>query len=269
MSEQLPKKSLGQHWLYDITSLESVVDMAQIQPGDLVLEVGPGKGTLTEVLLNKKAKIIAAELDESLSLILSKKYATKDVEIINESILKFDFGSLKQPFKVVANIPYYLTSHLVRLLSELPNQPEVASLLVQKEVAHRICAEPGEMSLLSITAQFYWRTELGDTVKAYLFEPPPKVDSQVVGLFKWPEKPFEVDEQAFFEVVKGGFSSRRKKLVNSLSSGLNIPKQISIDLIESTSLNPAQRPQDLSLKDWYEIYNSYRCSNLAFNEGKG
>jgi 16S rRNA (adenine1518-N6/adenine1519-N6)-dimethyltransferase len=255
MSEPIPKKSLGQHWLYDKTSLEAVAEMADVKQGDLVLEVGPGKGTLTDVLLDKGAQVVAVELDDSLALLLRKKYAQKDIKIINESILEFDFSALKEPFKVVANIPYYLTSHLVRVLSELPNQPEVASLLVQKEVARRICAKPGEMSLLSVTAQFYWRTELGELVEAHLFDPAPKVDSQVVGLFKRPDKLFKVDEKAFFEVVKAGFSSRRKKLANSLSSGLKISKSDAISLIESATLSPELRPQDLSVQDWCQIFS--------------
>jgi 16S rRNA (adenine1518-N6/adenine1519-N6)-dimethyltransferase len=113
---------------------------------------------------------------------------------------------------VVANIPYYLTSHLVRVLSELPNQPEVASLLVQKEVARRICAKPGEMSLLSVTAQFYWRTELGEIVEAHLFDPPPKVDSQVVGLFKRPDKLLKLMRRLFLKLLKPVFPQDEKSL---------------------------------------------------------
>jgi 16S rRNA (adenine1518-N6/adenine1519-N6)-dimethyltransferase len=155
----------------------------------------------------------------------------------------------------VANIPYYLTSNLLRVLAESANPPSIIALLVQKEVAERVAAEPGDMSLLSVSVQLNYTAELGQVVRAELFTPPPKVDSQIIKLVRRPAPLFEgLEYKQFFRVVKAGFSQRRKKLRSSLSAGLRISKPAVTELLEAAGVDPNARPQELSLEQWHAIY---------------
>jgi 16S rRNA (adenine1518-N6/adenine1519-N6)-dimethyltransferase len=252
------KKSLGQHWLHDEGVLEAIAESAQVSEGDNVLEIGPGLGTLTDVLMAKKAHVRALEFDQDLISTLTKKYKDQsNVAVQQGDVRTFDFTTMPEAYKIVANIPYYLTSHLIRSISETSNPPAVASLLIQKEVAERLCAKPGQMGILSVTAQFYFACELDVFVPAKLFTPPPKVDSQVVVLTRRPEKLFDVEEQKFFNLVKAGFSEKRKTMRNSLSGGLQISKDAAVGLLESSGLKPTSRAQELSLEQWYKLYLSY------------
>ena len=174
------KKSLGQHWLYDEESLLAMCEAAQLSDTDMVLEIGPGPGTLTQLLTEGAKRVVAVEFDEKLASELPSRVKAKNLEVISEDILRFDFSRMPAGYKVIANIPYYLTSHLIRRLSEADNPPAMAVLLLQKEVAERVAAQPGRMSLLSVTAQYYWRVTLDAEVPAELFTPPPKVDSQIL-----------------------------------------------------------------------------------------
>jgi 16S rRNA (adenine1518-N6/adenine1519-N6)-dimethyltransferase len=258
------KKSLGQHWLHDEESLNAICDAARVRMGDTVLEIGPGLGTLTEKLLVRGAEVIAVEFDHSLAKDLQKnllkhkssnsKTRSWKLSVIEADILKFDFGSLPPNYKVVANIPYYLTSNLLRIMSEAPNHFSVASLLVQKEVAERVCANPGDMSLLSVSVQLYCDTSLDRIVPAALFTPPPKVDSQILILEHLGKPRFEVETKQFFRLVKAGFSERRKMLRSSLSGGLGITKVEAEELLQKADIDPTLRAQALSLVDWEKIY---------------
>jgi 16S rRNA (adenine1518-N6/adenine1519-N6)-dimethyltransferase len=157
----------------------------------------------------------------------------------------------------VANIPYYLTSNLVRVLSESSNAPAIAALLVQNEVAERLAAAPGNLSILGVTAQFYWDVSLGREVAAKLFTPPPKVDSQIVVLQKRSKPLFDdVEPKDFFRVVKAGFGQKRKTLLNSLSSGLHLDKAAIKVACESVGIDHIRRPQTLNLEEWHNLYNS-------------
>lgn len=255
---QHTKKTLGQHWLRDAATLQAIVSAAEIKQGDAVLEIGPGLGTLTDVLLRNKANITALEYDQDLIPGLEKKYKNLDsVAIIEGDIRTFDFTTMQSPYKVVANIPYYLTSHLIRSMSESINPPERAVLLIQKEVAQRICAVPGDMGILSVTAQFYFECELSVEVPAELFSPPPKVDSQVIVMKHRAAPLFPVDEKDFFRFLKSGFSEKRKTLRNTLSGGLHIDKKVVESILNETGLPATSRAQELSLKQWYELYLSY------------
>jgi 16S rRNA (adenine1518-N6/adenine1519-N6)-dimethyltransferase len=252
------KKSLGQHWLHDTTVLEAIAVSAGVKSGDQVLEIGPGLGTLTDVLIEKDAQVLALEFDRDLIPKLESKYANcKKVSISAGDVRTFDFSAMPKVYKIVANIPYYLTSHLIRSISETSNPPAVASLLIQKEVAQRLCAKPGQMGILSVTAQFYFECGLDVLVPAELFTPPPKVDSQVVVLTRRPEKLFDVDEQKFFNLVKAGFSEKRKTLSNSLSGGLRVSKEAAIALLVSADINPKARAQELSLQQWHQLYTKW------------
>lgn len=252
------KKSLGQHWLHDLGTLESIVKAADISREDTVLEIGPGLGTLTKQLADTEAKVIALEFDQDLIHKLKAKFNNCDnVAIIEGDIRSYDFNSLPENYKIVANIPYYLTSNLIRSISETSNSPNIAVLLVQKEVAERICAAPGKMGILSVSAQFYFECSLDIVVPAELFTPPPKIDSQVVVLKKRKKKLFEVNELKFFKLVKAGFSEKRKTLRNSLSGGLGLSKEDVVLLLEKATLSPNSRAQELSLNQWYELYLAY------------
>jgi 16S rRNA (adenine1518-N6/adenine1519-N6)-dimethyltransferase len=255
MSEPIPKKSLGQHWLDDPASLQAMCDAAEVGPDDSILEIGPGQGTLTKLLVEQAREVVAVEFDDYLAKMLPHRITSSSLTVKNQDILSFDFTTLPPDFKVVANIPYYLTSHLVRVLAETPNQPSVAVLLVQKEVAQRVDAQPGDMSLLSVTAQFYWQTGIGPIVPAELFTPPPKIDSQILILERRPEPLFgDVDPAAFFRLVKAGFHERRKKLRSSLSGGLHLAKPDVDDLLTKAGIDPNLRAQALSLSDWHKLY---------------
>jgi 16S rRNA (adenine1518-N6/adenine1519-N6)-dimethyltransferase len=249
------KKSLGQHWLTDRPSLEAMCEAADVGPTDTVLEIGPGFGTLTELLVRQAKKVIAVEFDPKLATDLPNRVRAENLEVISQDILSFDFTSLPPDYKIVANIPYYLTSNLIRVISETPNAPITAVLLVQKEVAQRVVAKPGDLSILSVTAQFYWQADLGEAVPAYLFTPPPKVDSQILILHRHPRPLFpDVDPVQFFHLVKAGFGQRRKTLLNALSSGLHLSKPETEKLLIAAGLDPKLRPQNLSLPDWHALY---------------
>jgi 16S rRNA (adenine1518-N6/adenine1519-N6)-dimethyltransferase len=254
----LPKKSLGQHWLRDKTSLEAVVNAANITGEDIVLEIGPGPGTLTKILAEKARQVIAVEFDEALARLLPP---TDNLTVINQDILKFDLTQLPAGYKVVANIPYYLTSNLLRILSESSNPPSVMSLLVQKEVAERVAAGPGQTSLLSISVQLYYQPKLHEVIPAKLFIPPPKVDSQIISLTRHPQPLFEdLDTKTFFQIVKAGFAGRRKKLRSSLAAGLRIDKREADKLLEAAGISGDLRAQELSLQDWRRL--SLAANNL-------
>lgn len=256
------KKSLGQHWLHNEGVLRSIVDASEIQTGDSVLEVGPGKGTLTTALLDAGANVTALEFDQDLIKPLQDKYSNcKNFAIRFGDIRKFDYSELPERYKIVANIPYYLTSNLIRTISETENTPEIAVLLVQKEVAQRIAAEPGKMSILAVTAQFYFECSLGVEVSAEQFTPPPKVDSQVVILKRRENTLFDVTPKSFFKLVKAGFSEKRKTLRNSLSGGLGISKDEAVALLKKSDVKPTARAQELSLEEWYGLYKEYNGNN--------
>lgn len=253
----LAKKSLGQHWLSDTTTLSAICEAADVNSNDTIVEIGPGTGTLTRELVKRAKNVIAIEFDSKLANELIFSQIAKNLQIIKEDILKFDFTTLSQNYKIVANIPYYLTSHLLRILSESSNPPSIAVLLVQKEVAERVAAKPGEMSLLSVSTQFYWEVSQGMTVPAKLFTPPPKVDSQILTLKRRLQPLFpDIDESVFFRLVKAGFASRRKTLHNSLSAGLRIGKSELNQSLTLAKIDPGLRAQALSLPDWYTLFRA-------------
>ena len=247
-------KSLGQHWLYDESALNEVADAADAKANDTVLEIGPGLGTLTDILLKRGAKVIAVEKDEALASRLQKNdYLT----VIEGDILQFDLAQLPDGYKVAANIPYYLTSPLIRKLLEATNRPTQIGLLIQKEVAERISAEAGAMSILSVSVQYYADVLLGSVVPAALFDPPPKVDSQIISISPREQPAFEANPEKLFRLVKAGFGEKRKKLHNSLSGGLQLDKEITRKLLDKAQLDPNIRAQELSIYDWERLYKAY------------
>jgi 16S rRNA (adenine1518-N6/adenine1519-N6)-dimethyltransferase len=250
---RLPKKSLGQHWLEDVDSLQAMLLAAEISEDDTVLEIGPGPGTLTKLLTEQAGRVIAVEVDEKLASQLQSNRPA-NLEVVTQDILRFDFTVLPPDYKIVANIPYYLTSNLIRVISETPNPPVRAALLIQKEVAERVTAQPGQMSLLSVTSQFYWEVSLGRTVEGYLFTPPPKVDSQILILKRRPELLFpDTDAKEFFRPVKAGFAQKRKTLLNNLSNGMSLSRDEVSEWCAKADIDPGRRAQTLSLDEWHDL----------------
>lgn len=249
-----PKKSLGQHWLKDRDVLANIADEAGITPDDTVLEIGPGLGTLTSELLRRAKNVVAVELDPDLARKLPAQFPGKALEVINQDILSFDLRTLPENYVVVANVPYYITSKIIQLLTTAANKPRTIVLLIQKEVAERLAAGPGDMSILAVSAQIYATVHLGDVVPAELFTPPPKVDSQVVVLEMRPQPLIAPEfEKTFFRVMKAGFVAKRKKLRSSLASGLRISKDEAETLLRRHGISPDDRAEDLTIENWRDI----------------
>lgn len=250
----MPKKELGQHWLKDRDLLAAIADHAELRMGDTVLEIGPGLGTLTSELLRRAGKVVAVEFDPDLARKLPGQFPGKNLQVVHEDILQFNLGSLPAGYKVVANVPYYITSKIIEKLMTANNKPALVVILVQKEVAERVAAGPGDMSILAVSAQIFAEARLGVEAPREYFTPPPKVDSQVVVL-RTREQALVApeDEKAFFRVVKAGFSAKRKKLRSSIAAGLAIGKPAAEELLRRANINPELRAEDLSIDDWLRL----------------
>ena len=238
-------KSLGQHWLKDRATLDAIADYSCIFDTNLCIEIGPGLGTLTSSLLKCFDKVIAVEYDSRLAENLPKSFPGKNLEVINMDFLKFNLESIKEPYAVAVNIPYYITSPIIMKLIETKNLPKRIVLLIQKEVAERIVARDNKESVLSLSVKNRADVELGPVVKRELFTPPPKVDSQVIILD--PHPPIVSEE--VIKLVKRGFSAPRKKLVKNLG----LEKTKAGQVFNSLGLSPDARPADLSLSDWQNL----------------
>ena len=250
-------KSLGQHWLKDPDVLADIADEADLQQGDVVLEIGPGLGTLTSRLLARARRVVAVEFDASLAQKLPGQFPGKNLEVINRDILQFNPSDLPEGYKIVANVPYYITSKIIHHFSEAANPPSLMVMLVQKEVAQRLLAENGH-SMLSISAQVYHQVELGSVVPAEMFTPPPKVDSQVVILRRRPKPLVGASSRSgFFRLAKAGFSAKRKKLRSSLAGGLHMSKQAAEELLDGAKISPDARAEDLSIDQWLTLLKHY------------
>lgn len=258
-----PQKSKGQNFLIDVDVLEDIVSAANLNNQDTVLEVGPGLGILTEQLVKNAKKVISIELDKRLYNFLKTQFiGTKNLELINEDILRFQPSShgLKN-YKIVANLPYNITSTFLKKFLTIENKPTDMTLLVQKEVAERMCAGPGQMSLLGLSIQLYSSPEIISLVKAKSFWPAPKVDSAIIKLSSIKSKN-EVDkalggvtEKRFWQIAKVGFFAKRKQLQNNLSSGLHISTDEAINVLEKAKFDPKIRAQNLSVDDWITLAN--------------
>lgn len=253
--DTVAKKSLGQHWLKDKASLEAICDAANVTASDTVLEIGPGTGYLTEVLASRQARIIALEFDRDLIKHLRNKVDGWQVELIQGDIRTFDLNKLANGYKIVANIPYYLTANLLRTLVDTKNKPALASLLVQKEVAERVAAMAGQMSFISAAVQLVYDVDLGPVVPAELFTPPPKVDSQVLILKMRPIPLYnDVNYLKLLKFIKIGFGQPRKTLVNNFLAAGQFDREKFESMLASLHLKPTVRAQELTLDQWHELY---------------
>jgi 16S rRNA (adenine1518-N6/adenine1519-N6)-dimethyltransferase len=263
------KKSLGQHFLVDETVLECILSNAELSPRDIVVEVGPGLGILTKRLAERAAKVIAVELDSKLVGILRKRLAPfPNVKIIHGDIRKIApwrllednlaSSEFVQSYKVVANLPYYITSPVLHHFLGAPLKPSIMVVMVQKEVGEAIAATCGKMSLLSVRTQFYSKPTVITHVPAKSFYPSPKVDSLVLRLDVYPKPPIEISNVAgFFDIVSCGFSSPRKQLRNSLAQALGMPPKQVVGLLEKAGIKPERRAETLNLEEWKKLWEAF------------
>jgi 16S rRNA (adenine1518-N6/adenine1519-N6)-dimethyltransferase len=261
------RKGLGQHFLIDEGAMEAVVAAADLDATDTVIEVGPGLGIMTARLAEKAGWVIAIELDNKLADILRKTLPYDNIVILNEDVLGTDPKALLQgrlpaipsaliPYKIVANLPYYITSPVLRHFLEASVKPERMVVMVQKEVAESIVASPGKRSVLSISVQFYGRPDIVARVPAVSFYPKPEVDSAVVKIDVYPRPPVEVDEEGFFRLVRAGFTASRKQVANSLAQGLDLPKEEVLNLLEKTRIDPRRRAETFTLEEWAALWRA-------------
>ena len=250
-----PRKSLSQHFLTDPAALDAIVDAAELRRGDRVVEIGPGLGVLTRRLLAAGASVIAVELDARLAEWLRRElYGIEGFELIEADALTIHPRDLfvGEPFKVVANIPYHITSPLLHAFLEGERPPELTVLLVQLEVAERVAAAPGQMSYLSVFAQNVAEAEVVTRVPADAFEPPPDVDSAVLRLRRRPDPvvPSGEGREPFYRVVQAGFRQRRKQVHNGLSRELPVSREEVDAALAGCGVDGDRRPQTLSVAEW-------------------
>jgi 16S rRNA (adenine1518-N6/adenine1519-N6)-dimethyltransferase len=261
------RKNLGQHFLVDEDTLKLIVDTAGLTREDTIIEVGPGLGVLTAELCGLAGRVAAVELDDKLAGILRKNLSSLDnLTVINKDILKISPEDILKEagtdisigYRVVANLPYYITSPVLRHFLEAGLKPQMIVVMVQKEVAEEIAAQPGKMSLLSIGIQLYGKPEIIGYVPAKSFYPEPEVDSAVLKVVPYSKAPVEIpDMESFFSFVKAGFSASRKQLVNSLSNGLKLPKDDVQELLESEKISAQRRAETLSIEEWARLWRRY------------
>lgn len=246
------KKSLGQNWLKDRDILIDIADYASVDGVDTVVEIGPGLGTLTSALFQFFDKVIAVELDDRLAENLPKSFPGKNLQVVHKDVLSLNLDELNLPEKyvVAGNIPYYITSPIIQKFIHEAHRPEKIVLLMQKEVAERLAAEPGDYSILGLSAQIYAKVTLGPVVGREFFTPPPKVDSQVVIL-----EPLEspLASEKTMSLIKLGFIAPRKKLVSNLMVGLRMSREDVLKHFEKNGISENARPADLSIADWVSL----------------
>jgi 16S rRNA (adenine1518-N6/adenine1519-N6)-dimethyltransferase len=264
------RKGLGQHFLIDRDVLRLIVETAALTASDVVIEVGPGLGVLTRELAGRAGRVFAVELDDRLAAALQKELVSlHNVTVINGDILKLDPAALLKEsgdhgkYKVVANLPYYITSPVLRHFLEASVRPQSMIVMVQKEVAETIAARPGRMSLLSVSVQFYGEATIVGHVPAESFYPAPEVDSAVLKIGVYAQPKVKVgDVDGFFGLVRAGFSAARKQLVNSLAQGLGLPREEVLLLLTKVGIEPQRRAETLSLEEWARLWG-------VFTEARG
>ncbi len=249
-------KKIGQNFLTNKEKLQEIVEVLSPKPGELIIEIGPGHGELTEELRikNNESRIIAIEKDENLAQSLKKKFAQdKNIEIVKGDALKMLPSIIHnslfkiQNYKIIGNIPYYITGYLLRIIGELENKPSLVVLTVQKEVAERICAESSKMNLLAASVQFWAEPKIVDYIPKTDFQPQPKVDSAIIKLTTNSLQLKTSEVQNYYKLIKLLFKQPRKTIFNNLRE-TNRPKEEIVKILEAQKINPGDRPQNLSVK---------------------
>ncbi|MEI7554374.1 16S rRNA (adenine(1518)-N(6)/adenine(1519)-N(6))-dimethyltransferase RsmA [Candidatus Chlorohelix sp.] len=267
-----PSKGLGQNFLVDASVPAKILAAAELKSEDAVIEIGPGVGVLTRLLVQTAAKFTAVELDQRLYPFLREMLSPYlGAKLVEGDVLDFQPKELEpSAYKLIANIPYYITSAILRHFLESSHRPQQIVLMVQKEVAQRIVAKPPEMSLLAVSVQFYGKPKLFATVPAGAFYPPPKVDSAILVIKVYPdaERPCRVtDEARLFEVVRAGFGQKRKQLANSLATGLHLDKEIIREVLAAGHIAAERRAETLSLEEWEQLYNALEGLAISTKAG--
>lgn len=253
-----PNKSFGQNFLVSRPVLNTIVEAARLNPDDAVLEVGAGTGVLTRELARAARRVVAVELERDMLKLLG--YTTnpfKNVELVAGNLLFLDPTSIfgNEPYKLVANLPYYITAPTFRHFLESANPPRLLVVMVQQEVAQRIIAEPGDLSVLGISVQFYGRPRIVARVPARAFFPAPKVDSAILCVDVFSQPPLSAEEsKGFFKVVQAGFSERRKQLHNSLAHALHHKNEVVRGWLTEASIDPGRRAETLSIEEWLRLW---------------
>lgn len=252
-----PSKTMGQNFLIHQLTLIKIVEAAQLNSGDTVLEVGPGIGTLTQELAKHAKKVIAIEKDKKMVEILKETLKDyKNVEVVQSDALTHNLPHRQASYKVVANLPYYITSPVIRKFLETDHQPECMVLMVQKEVAQRICAKPPNMSILAVSVQFYATAKIISYVTKEKFWPSPNVDSAIIQIIPF-NRPEKISPEKFFQVVKAGFLHPRKQLANNFSVALKKDREEITTWLLKNNIQPNQRAETLNIQDWINLTNSY------------
>ena len=257
------KKWLGQHFLRDMSVPPRIAEAAGLQPDDCVIEVGPGLGVLTEELARRldpaRGSLVAVELDSDLLPALRERFSDQPhVSFVHGDVLDIPPEELSggRLYKVVANLPYYITSAILRHFLDAQHKPQSLTVMVQLEVAQRMAAKPPDMGILSVAVQFYGEARIAFRVPPGAFRPPPKVDSAVVHIRVYApgDRPVQpTSEESFFRVVQAGFSQKRKQLVNTLASGLGLPKDTARHILEVAGVSPDRRAETLTLPEWTSL----------------
>src|SRR3990167_608927 len=251
-----PSRSQGQNFLIDQEALNDIVATADIQPGDKILEVGPGFGSLTFPLLEAGAEVHAVETDKILAANLQKQEPIwdKKLHVQQQDIRTANLEQIfhQQPYKVVANLPYNITSWFTRFIFEAPHKPQTMTLLLQKEVAERMVAKPGKMSLLALSVQYYSQPTITRIVPRVSFWPQPEVDSAVIHFAAIKEHNFAYKKE-LFRLAKIAFAGKRKQMHNTIKSGLKLSKPEAESLLKAADIAPTARPQELGLQDWKRL----------------
>jgi 16S rRNA (adenine1518-N6/adenine1519-N6)-dimethyltransferase len=253
-----PNKSFGQNLLIDRSVLEKIVDAAEISQEDQILEVGAGTGVLTRELAKRARRVVAVELERDMLALLEKTTAhLSNVELLARNLLFLDATQVfaQAPYKLVANLPYYITAPTFRHFLESANPPQLMVVMVQHEVAQRIIAEPGELSLLAVSIQFYGKPRIMAQVPAQAFYPAPKVDSAILRVDVDEQKALtQAERDSFFRVVQAGFSERRKQVHNSLAHGMHRKNEEVRAWLASASIDASRRAETLSIDEWLHLW---------------
>ncbi len=261
-----PKKSLGQNFLHDPNALDKIVASADLQAGDTVVEIGPGTGALTMRLASAAARVIAVEVDDRLLPILARQLEPyPNVEVVHADVLETNVAVLvgAGPYCVVANLPYYITSAILRHLLEVPHKPTRLVLTMQEEVAERLCAKPNDMSVLAVSVQYFGTPQIITRLAAAAFWPRPEVGSAVLRIDVFDQPPVAIPSEAlFFRIVRAGFGQKRKQLKNSLGAGLAISNGEASDLLSAAGIDPMRRAETLTLEEWAAITGTIDTSAI-------
>lgn len=254
-----PKDYMGQNFLVDETVLQEIISAAEIKKSDTIVEIGPGLGVMTGELAKQAGRVIAVEKDHRLYALLKKVFRDEqNIELVEKDVLKFNFEQIEGDYKIVANIPYYLTSHLLQMLLNLKHKPERLVLMMQKEVGERLVAPAGELSVLGISVQIFAQAEIIAVVSKQSFWPVPKVDSCVVLIRPENKYPEIGNSKLFFQIVKIAFAGKRKQIHNTLANGLKLSKEEIANLLKLAKIDVKIRPQDMTLEDWLRLYKTYQ-----------